>query len=85
MARPADPRKSVPGQPRLQRFTPKIAEIPLRPAGLEPATLGLEIPCSIHLSYGRECLIYRVLWLCCLGAISRLQPKLQPPRVSDVP
>ena len=54
MARPADPRKSVPGQPRLQRFTPEIAEIPLRPAGLEPATLGLEIPCSIHLSYGRE-------------------------------
>jgi hypothetical protein len=54
MARPADPRKSVPGQPRLQRFTPKIAEIPLRPAGLEPATLGLEIPCSIRLSYGRE-------------------------------
>ena len=26
----------------------------IRPAGLEPATLGLEIPCSIHLSYGRE-------------------------------
>ena len=26
----------------------------MRPAGLEPATLGLEIPCSIHLSYGRE-------------------------------
>ena len=25
----------------------------IRPAGLEPATLGLEIPCSIHLSYGR--------------------------------
>jgi hypothetical protein len=22
------------------------------PAGLEPATLGLEIPCSVHLSYG---------------------------------
>ena len=24
-----------------------------RPAGLEPATYGLEIRCSIHLSYGR--------------------------------
>ena|GEM_PF-4219554 len=24
-----------------------------RPAGLEPATAGLEIPCSIQLSYGR--------------------------------
>ncbi len=30
----------------------------MRPAGLEPATLGLEIPCSIHLSYGREGLFY---------------------------
>ena len=29
------------------------ASQPVRPAGLEPATLGLEIPCSIHLSYGR--------------------------------
>ena len=26
----------------------------VRPAGLEPATLGLEIPCSIQLSYGRK-------------------------------
>ena len=32
----------------------------MRPAGLEPATLGLEIPCSIHLSYGREGLFYRL-------------------------
>ena len=33
----------------------------VRPAGLEPATLGLEIPCSIHLSYGRVCLFYRLI------------------------
>jgi hypothetical protein len=28
-------------------------ELQLRPAGLEPATYGLEIRCSIQLSYGR--------------------------------
>ena len=27
-----------------------------RPAGFEPATAGLEIPCSIQLSYGRNVL-----------------------------
>lgn len=26
----------------------------VRPAGLEPATCGLEVRCSIRLSYGRE-------------------------------
>ena len=30
------------------------AEIAVRPGGIEPPTLGLEIPCSIRLSYGRE-------------------------------
>ena len=25
----------------------------VRPAGIEPATLGLGVPCSIQLSYGR--------------------------------
>ena len=34
----------------------QCAPIPARPAGLEPATLGLEIPCSIQLSYGRKML-----------------------------
>ena len=28
----------------------------VRPAGFEPATLGLEGRCSIHLSYGRTCI-----------------------------
>ncbi len=33
-----------------RRMTPPVE---LRPAGLEPATCGLEVRCSIHLSYGR--------------------------------
>ena len=40
----------VPGGGRAS--CPPIAAI--RPGGLEPPTLGLEIPCSIRLSYGRE-------------------------------
>ena len=34
-----------------------------RPAGLEPATVGLEIRCSIPLSYGREWLYGDCLYL----------------------
>ena len=41
---------------------PEIAKTAVRPAGLEPATLGLEIPCSIRLSYGRNCLEDSELW-----------------------
>ena len=29
------------------------AQFPVRPAGIEPATCGLEVRCSIQLSYGR--------------------------------
>ena len=39
------------GVPR--RATPQVAFL-ARPAGLEPATSGLEIHCSIQLSYGRS-------------------------------
>ena len=35
----------------------------IRPPRLELGTLGLEIPCSIHLSYGRVCLFYRIFLL----------------------
>ena len=30
-----------------------------RPAGFEPATPGLEVPCSIQLSYGRTVFVCR--------------------------
>ncbi len=35
-----------------------INELTSRPAGLEPATYGLEIRCSVHLSYGRKSLSF---------------------------
>ncbi len=35
------------------------------PAGIEPATLGLEVLCSIQLSYGAVCLFYQEI--ICLG------------------
>ena len=39
-------------QSLVQRFSRNLA----RPAGLEPATSGLETHCSIQLSYGRKSL-----------------------------
>ena len=36
-------------------FSRKVA----RPAGLEPAAPGLEVPCSIQLSYGRTVFVCR--------------------------
>ncbi len=38
----------------LQWIRNTCERIELRPAGLEPATYGLEIRCSIQLSYGRS-------------------------------
>jgi hypothetical protein len=49
----------------------------VRPAGLEPATLGLEGQCSIHLSYGR------VPFKCSTGTRAWMS-KGQRPRVDVV-
>ena len=41
----------------LQEVRVKLCSVGVelaRPVGLEPTTTGLEIRCSIHLSYGRE-------------------------------
>ena len=46
---------------RPSRATPKSQKTAIRPGGLEPPTLGLEIPCSIRLSYGRKVLKYKDL------------------------
>ena len=35
-------------------ISPKAAKGMVRPPGLEPGTAGLEIRCSIQLSYGRD-------------------------------
>ena len=52
----ANPQGSPPPRDIPKPSTPQRtnqSSIKVRPAGLEPATLGLEIPCSIQLSYGR--------------------------------
>ena len=43
--------RSGANQARKPRINRDLSEA--RPAGIEPATLGLEVPCSIRLSYGR--------------------------------
>ena len=39
-------------------------EIEVRPAGIEPTTYGLEIRCSIRLSYGRFASGFRLRFIC---------------------
>ena len=68
----ANPQGSPPPRDIPKPSTPQRtnqSSIKVRPAGLEPATLGLEIPCSIRLSYGREAFLI-------LSPIGVLLPKI---------
>ena len=50
----------------------------VRPAGLEPATYGLEVRCSIQLSYGRIHSLFRTA-TDLIPYLSRNEP-FQPPK-----
>jgi site-specific recombinase XerD len=45
--------RAIPDRPASRRIEDVDAKNKLRPAGIEPATCGLEVRCSIQLSYGR--------------------------------
>lgn len=46
----------------------------VRPGGFEPPTCGLEVRCSIQLSYGRKCLTINGLCDFCRPSVSPVQP-----------
>ncbi len=53
---------SHPARKRLRAFLGgHSASLCVRPAGFEPATLGLRVPCSTGLSYGRVCRVSGVV------------------------